>query len=424
MATSNARIQFSTADEETWKSVNPMLREGELVIAKKPSGKYRLYVGAKGGSKFKDSTIVWDEELADSHEKNAAISADAAMTSKSAAASSASYAEQSMNSAKESASAAEQSMNSAEASADQAAEYMNNAINSSSAAAQNSALAASSMKNAEQSMNSAKESADKAIAASNNASSSAASAANSESNAIDAKNKATQSASEAKSSELNAKASEKSAADSAAALSYATQEEVNFGIESRKIVSPKTLGTLLNLLQRNTYYKIGDIVYSSKLPSWAYLECTQSGTTAATEPNLSTVSGGVEVNDGSVKWTVKTVTAKEYVDEKFDNYGRMETINATIDPQYIENLSCVKIKNIVHLFVRMKGAKEGLIEIASGLPKSFINLEFYAHINNSNGKAVRLTINTDGKLYLSYTDEYTTSPGHESVACLVYLTND
>lgn len=423
MATSNARIQFSTADEETWKSVNPMLREGELVIAKKPSGKYRLYVGAKGGSKFKDSTIVWDEELANSHEKNAAISADAAMTSKAAAASSASYAAQSMNSAKESASAAEQSMNSAEASADQAAEYMNNAINSASAAAQNSASAASSVKKVEQSMNSAKESADKAVAASNNASSSASSAANSESNAIDAKNKATQSASEAKSSELNAKASEKSAANSAAALSYATQEEVNFGIESRKIVSPKTLGTLLNLLQRNTSYKVGEIVYSAKMPSWAYLECTQAGTTGNTEPNLSTVSG-VEINDGSVKWTVKTVTSKEYVDEKFDNYGKMETINATIDSQYIENLSCVKIKNIVHLFVRMKGAKEGLIEIASGLPKSFINLEFYAPINNSNGKAVRLTINTDGKLYLSYTDEYTTSPGHESVACLVYLTND
>lgn len=314
MATSNARIQFSTADEETWKSVNPMLREGELVIAKKPSGKYRLYVGAKGGSKFKDSTIVWDEELADSHEKNAAISADAAMTSKSAAASSASYAAQSMNSAKESASAAEQSMNSAEASADQAAEYMNNAINSSSAAAQNSALAASSMKKAEQSMNSAKESADKAVAASNNASSSASSAANSESNAIDAKNKAKQSASEAKSSELNAKASEKSAANSAAALSYATQEEVNFGIESRKIVSPKTLGTLLNLLQRNTSYKVGEIVYSTKMPSWAYLECTQSGTTAATEPNLSTVTGGVEVNDGSAKFRVVDRRLKAMID--------------------------------------------------------------------------------------------------------------
>ena len=99
-----------------------------------------------------------------------------------------------------------------------------------------------------------------------------------------------------------------------------------------------------------------------------------------------------------MKWTVKTVTAKEYVDEKFDNYGKMETINATIDSQYIEDLSCVKIKNIVHLFVRMKGANEGLIEIASGLPKSFINHEFYTPINNSNGKAIRLTENTDGKL--------------------------
>lgn len=311
MATSNARIQFSTADEETWKSVNPMLREGELVIAKKPSGKYRLYVGAKGGSKFKDSTIVWDEELADSHEKNAAISAANAMTSKAAAASSASAAEQSMNSAKGSASAAEQSMNAAEASAVQAAEYMNNTINSSNVAAQNSASASSSMKNAEQSMNSAKESADKAIAASNNASSSAASAANSESNAIDAKNKATQSASEAKSSELNAKASEKAAANSAASLSYATQEEVNSGIEIRKIVSPKTLGTLLNLRLKamiDILYPVGIVVTTATddakkpgeadgLAQWEeiaqnrVLQGTSSGAGGTVEAGLPNITG-------------------------------------------------------------------------------------------------------------------------------------
>lgn len=47
-----------------------------------------------------------------------------------------------------------------------------------------------------------------------------------------------------------------------------------------------------NRLQRKKAYKVGDIVYSSKLPSWAYLECTQAGTTAVTEPNLSTISGG------------------------------------------------------------------------------------------------------------------------------------
>ena len=54
----------------------------------------------------------------------------------------------------------------------------------------------------------------------------------------------------------------------------------------------ESTASFVNRLQRNKAYKIGDIVYSSKLPSWAHLECTQAGTTAATEPNLSTISGG------------------------------------------------------------------------------------------------------------------------------------
>ena len=227
MATSNARIQFSTADEETWKSVNPALREGELVIAKKPSGKYRLYVGATGGSKFNDSIVVWDEELADSHEKNAAISADSAMTSKSAAAASASYAAQSMSAAKTSADAAAQSMNAAKASADAAEQSKTSAALSSNEAAEN--------------MRKAEYSANKSETAATNAISSANSASQSETNAINAKNESNKSASNAKISETNAKASEKAAAISAGAVSYATQEEVNDGKEEMKIVSPKTL---------------------------------------------------------------------------------------------------------------------------------------------------------------------------------------
>ena len=46
------------------------------------------------------------------------------------------------------------------------------------------------------------------------------------------------------------------------------------------------------LLQRNTAYKIGDMVKVPKLGEQYVLECTQAGTTAATEPNLSTISGG------------------------------------------------------------------------------------------------------------------------------------
>ena len=241
MATSNARIQFSTAEEKTWKSINPMLREGELVIAKKPSGKYKLYVGATGGSKFNDSVVVWDEELADSYSKSAAMSASQATGSKSAAAASASYAAQSMSAAKTSADAAAQSMNAAKTSADAAAQSMNAAKASADAAEQSKTSAALSSNKAAENMRKAEDSANKSETAATNAISSANSASQSETNAINAKNESNKSASNAKISETNAKASEKAAAISAGSVSYATQEEVNAGVEAKKIVSPKTL---------------------------------------------------------------------------------------------------------------------------------------------------------------------------------------
>ena len=241
MATSNARIQFSTAEEKTWKSINPMLREGELVIAKKPSGKYRLYVGATGGRKFNDSVVVWDEELADSYSKSAAMSASQATGSKSAAAASASYAAQSMSAAKTSADAAEQSMSAAKTSADAAEQSMNAAKASADAAEQSKTSAALSSNKAAENMRKAEDSANKSETAATNAISSANSASQSETNAINAKNESNKSASNAKISETNAKASEKAAAISAGSVSYATQEEVNAGVEAKKIVSPKTL---------------------------------------------------------------------------------------------------------------------------------------------------------------------------------------
>ena len=43
-------------------------------------------------------------------------------------------------------------------------------------------------------------------------------------------------------------------------------------------------------LQRSAVYAKGDIAFHDSLPSWAYLECTQAGTTSNTEP----VFGGAE----------------------------------------------------------------------------------------------------------------------------------
>lgn len=76
----------------------------------------------------------------------------------------------------------------------------------------------------------------------------------------------------------------------------------------------ESTASFTNRLQRKKAYRVGDIVYSSKLPSWAYLECTQAGTTGNTEPNLSTVSGWGEVNDGSAKFRVVDKRMKAMID--------------------------------------------------------------------------------------------------------------
>ncbi|MDD4599611.1 hypothetical protein SDC9_04129 [bioreactor metagenome] len=62
---------------------------------------------------------------------------------------------------------------------------------------------------------------------------------------------------------------------------------------------------LLHLRQNTTTYTVGDIAYSPTLPSYAYLECIQAGTTAAVEPAWPAV--GEEVTDGTVRWRVRDI---------------------------------------------------------------------------------------------------------------------
>ena len=48
----------------------------------------------------------------------------------------------------------------------------------------------------------------------------------------------------------------------------------------------------LHFLQRDTAYAVGDIAYTSALPSYLRLECVQAGTTGTTEPVFPSVAGG------------------------------------------------------------------------------------------------------------------------------------
>lgn len=59
-----------------------------------------------------------------------------------------------------------------------------------------------------------------------------------------------------------------------------------------------------NILKRNNAYSIGDIAYSSTLPSWVQLQCKTAGTTGANEPTWGTLAPGQEITDGTVAWIV------------------------------------------------------------------------------------------------------------------------
>lgn len=191
-------------------------------------------------------------------------------------------------------------------------------------AASNSASSASS------SQSSANASSASATQAANSASASKSSATASASSA----SAASSSASAASTSATNAKTSETNAANSAKAAKQSeenaktwdpTQYVQSVTESNGKVTVTKgggestTFNAGLNILARNKSYAVGDIAYSPNLPSCLYLECTTSGTTGATEPNMSAVASGVTVNDGTAKFVAKTVCAKEYVDLMLDH---------------------------------------------------------------------------------------------------------
>lgn len=136
-----------------------------------------------------------------------------------------------------------------------------------------------------------------------NAKSSETNAKASETNAKTSETKAKTSEANAKTSETNAKSSETKSKDSENAARVSEQNAA----ESARVATENAMD--FNMLKRNKAYAIGDIAYSSYLPSWARLECVKAGITAVTVPSsITTVSsGGVLISDGTVLWIVDDV---------------------------------------------------------------------------------------------------------------------
>ena len=115
-------------------------------------------------------------------------------------------------------------------------------------------------------------------------------------------------------------ATSKMTAPTVEATSKMTAPTVEAGDKSKNVATTEFVKNRENmvvnpfLLQRNTTYKVGDMVKVPKLGEQYVLECTQAGTTGNTEPNLSTVSGWREVNDGSAKFRVVDRRLKAMID--------------------------------------------------------------------------------------------------------------
>lgn len=120
-------------------------------------------------------------------------------------------------------------------------------------------------------------------------------AKDSETNAKTSETKAATSEAHAKASETNAKSSE---TKSKASENAARVSEQN-AAESARVATENAMD--FNMLKRNKAYSIGDIAYSSYLPSWARLECVKEGTTSTTvSPALdATHIAGQYITDGT-----------------------------------------------------------------------------------------------------------------------------
>ena len=124
------------------------------------------------------------------------------------------------------------------------------------------------------------------------------------------------------------------------------------GDNNKVLFGDGTFKTLSNQLQRNTAYQYGDIAYSPKLPSWAYLYCVTAGTTAASEPSFSGVNTmGQYITDGTVKWIVDDVRFNIPVGVPFyDTYlhdGCVKLNGATVNrADYIRPAKIATDKNL------------------------------------------------------------------------------
>jgi hypothetical protein len=298
---SNARIQFSLASEDVWNAYNPQLKEGEIVTVLKANKKVKLVQGKVGGSTYSESTVIWDEDTAETTMSRAEAAAVTATAQANAASGSASKAAASQAAAATSATNAKASENAAKTSETNAKASESAAKNSATSAASSASTASTQAGKAADSATAAGGSATQAGTFATTATNKATAADKSATAADKSATAADKSATAAAASAVTASDKASEAAASAKNAAVSATSAAGAAEEAQGLISKAEYG----FLKRNTAYKVGDISYTTQLPAGYYLECVTAGTTGNAEPTISVESENV--NDGTVKWGVKNI---------------------------------------------------------------------------------------------------------------------
>lgn len=180
---SNARIQFSLASEDVWNAYNPQLKEGEIVTVLKANKKVKLVQGKVGGSTYSESTVIWDQDTAETIMSRSELAESTATAQAAAASGSASKAAASQSAAATSAANAKVSENAAKTSETNAKASETATKNSATSAASSASTASTQAGKAADSATAAAGSATQAGTFATTATNQATAAAKSESNA-------------------------------------------------------------------------------------------------------------------------------------------------------------------------------------------------------------------------------------------------
>ncbi len=88
-------------------------------------------------------------------------------------------------------------------------------------------------------------------------------------------------------------------------------EKISVDIDPHGLVTVDQMQSMARILQRSTAYKVGDLLYDSRLRPGFFLKCVQAGTTGDKDCYPNKVTLNDTITDGSVVWKVCRMAINE-----------------------------------------------------------------------------------------------------------------